>query len=230
MKTNYNENKTLYYIWRENCMEKQNNTETNKKYIKPDSNSCSHFPALLFRMKYINRWSLMRNTESENIAQHSLEVAIIAHLLATIKNKYYNGNLDPNYVAVLAIFHDASEIITGDMPTPIKYFNPELNEAYKNVEKIANQKLLSMLPDDFKDTYEKILFHEGSEEWALVKAADKLAAYIKCIEEEKAGNKEFLKAKESIYNSLKEMDRPEVKHFMDLFMCSFSLTLDELDY
>ncbi|NLP13975.1 MAG: 5'-deoxynucleotidase [Clostridium sp.] len=201
-----------------------------KKDIQTSSDSYSHFPALLFRMKYINRWSLMRNTESENIAVHSLEVAIIAHLLTVIKNKYYNGNLDPNYVAVLAMFHDASEIITGDMPTPVKYFNPELNEAYKNVEKIANQKLLSMLPYDFKETYEKILFHEGNEEWTLVKAADKLAAYIKCIEEEKAGNKEFIKAKESILKSIKEMNRPEVKYFMDLFMCSFSLTLDELDY
>jgi 5'-deoxynucleotidase len=211
-------------------MEKQNNIEAMQNNIQTGSSSYSHFAALLFRMKYINRWSLMRNTESENIAEHSLEVAIISHLLATIKNNYYNGNLDPNYVAVLAMFHDASEIITGDMPTPIKYFNPELNEAYKNVEKIANQKLLSMLPDDLKETYQKILFHEGNEEWALVKAADKLAAYIKCIEEEKAGNKEFIKAKESIFNSINEMNRPEVKHFVDLFMCSFSLTLDELDY
>ncbi len=172
----------------------------------------------------------MRNTEIENIAEHSLQVAMIAHLLATIKNKYYGGNLDPNYIAVLAIFHDSSEIITGDMPTPIKYFNPELKEAYKNVENIANHKLVSMLPDDFKEAYQNIFFDNESEEWAIVKAADKLAAYIKCIEEEKAGNKEFLKAKETISKSLDAINRPEVKYFMDIFMCSFSLTLDELEY
>lgn len=211
-------------------MENQNKHNLSQENTHAASNSCSHFAAFLFRMKYINRWSLMRNTETENIAEHSLEVAIIAHLLATIKNKYYNGNLDPNNIAVLAMFHDAAEIITGDMPTPVKYFNPELNEAYKNVETIANQKLLSMLPYDFKEVYKKILFHEENEEWALVKAADKLAAYIKCIEEEKAGNKEFVKAKESILNSITEINRPEVKYFMDVFMCSFSLTLDELDY
>ncbi|GAE91042.1 5'-deoxynucleotidase [Acetivibrio straminisolvens] len=190
----------------------------------------SHFLAFLFRMKYINRWSLMRNTEVENIAEHSLQVAMIAHILAVIKNKYYGGNLDPNYIAVLAIFHDSSEIITGDMPTPVKYFNPELKEAYKNVEYIANQKLVSMLPEDFKEIYQDIFFHNESEEWSIVKAADKLAAYIKCIEEEKAGNKEFVKAKETISKSIDAIERPEVKYFMDIFMRSFSLTLDELEY
>jgi len=181
-------------------------------------------------MKYINRWSLMRNTEVENIAEHSLQVAMIAHLLATIKNKYYGGNLDPNYIAVLAMFHDSSEIITGDMPTPVKYFNPEIKEAYKNVEYIANQKILSMLPEDFKETYQSFLFHNVSEEWDIVKAADKLAAYIKCIEEEKVGNKEFVKAKETILKALDAIDKPEVKYFMKVFMHSFSLTLDELEY
>jgi len=190
----------------------------------------SHFLAFLFRMKYINRWSLMRNTEVENIAEHSLQVAMIAHLLATIKNKYYGGNIDPNYTAVLAIYHDSSEIITGDMPTPVKYFNPELKEAYKNVEYIANQKIVSMLPEDFKGIYENIFFHNESEEWAIVKAADKLAAYIKCIEEEKAGNKEFVKARETIAKAIDAIDMPEVKYFMDVFMKSFSLTLDELEY
>lgn len=208
-----------------NCT--NNNVENN---TDESSTSCSHFLAFLFRMKYINRWSLMRNTEIENIAEHSLQVAMIAHLLATIRNKYYNGNLDSNHIAVLAMFHDASEIITGDMPTPIKYFNPELKEAYKNVENIANQKLLSMLPEDFKEIYQNIFFHNGSEEWIIVKAADKLAAYIKCVEEEKAGNKEFVKAKETISKSLDAINRPEVRYFMDIFMCSFSLTLDELEY
>lgn len=211
-------------------MEKQSNDQVIKKDHGTEVNLCSHFLAFLFRMKYINRWSLMRNTETENIAEHSLQVAMIAHLLATIKNKYYDGNLDANNIAVLAMFHDSSEIITGDMPTPIKYFNPELKDAYKNVENVANQKLLSMLPKDFKETYEKILFHDDSEAWAIVKAADKLASYIKCIEEEKAGNKEFIKAKETIAKSIAQINRPEVKCFMDVFMCSFSLTLDELEY
>lgn len=211
-------------------MEKQSNDQVIKKNNDTETNLCSHFLAFLFRMKYINRWSLMRNTETENIAEHSLQVAMIAHMLATIKNKYYDGNIDANNIAVLAMFHDSSEIITGDMPTPIKYFNPELKDAYKNVENVANQKLLSMLPKDFKDTYERILFHDDSEAWTLVKAADKLAAYIKCIEEEKAGNKEFIKAKETISKSIAQINRPEVKYFMDVFMCSFSLTLDELEY
>ncbi|NMB34520.1 MAG: 5'-deoxynucleotidase [Clostridium sp.] len=190
----------------------------------------SHFLAYLFRMKYINRWSLMRNTNTENIAEHSLEVAVISHLLAIIKNTYFGGNLDPNKVAVFAMFHDASEIITGDMPTPIKYFNPEINLAYKNIEEIANQKLLSMLPCELKNLYKKILFFTDEESLSIVKAADKLAAYIKCIEEEKAGNKEFLKAKEAIFSSISKTDLPEVKYFIQTFIDSFSLTLDELDY
>lgn len=173
----------------------------------------------------------MRNTQPENIQEHSLQVAIIAHALAVIKNRFFSGSINAERIAVLGMFHDCNEIITGDMPTPIKYYNPEIHQAYKNVENISKNKLISMLPEELADSYSSILFHEDNDpvSWQLVKAADRIAAYIKCLEEVKAGNKEFKKASDSIYKSITEIDLPEVGYFMDKFIPSFSLTLDELE-
>ncbi|HHW48960.1 MAG TPA: 5'-deoxynucleotidase [Clostridiaceae bacterium] len=190
-----------------------------------------HFFAFLSRMKYISRWGLMRNTLQENIQEHSLQVAIISHALAVIKNKLFGGNVNTDRAAVLGIFHDCNEILTGDMPTPIKYFNPEIRQAYKNVENVSKQKLLSMLPEELAESYSPLLFHSSADDelWMLVKAADKIAAYIKCIEEMKAGNREFKKAGDSIYKIIEEFNLPEVKYFIEHFLPSFSLTLDELE-
>jgi 5'-deoxynucleotidase len=190
-----------------------------------------HFFAFLSRMKYINRWGLMRNTQTENIAEHSLQVAMIAHGLAVIANRLFGGRLDEGRAAVLALYHDSGEIITGDMPTPVKYFNPALREAYKGVEETSKGKILSMLPPELKEPYEKILLPaEGDGHLErLVRAADKISAYIKCVEELRAGNREFGKAAESTLRSIRESPLPEVDYFMEHFMGSFSLTLDELD-
>lgn len=188
------------------------------------------FFAFLSRMKHIYRWSLMRNVNQENIQEHSLQVAIIAHALALIKNLYYGGNVNPERVALLAMYHDCNETITGDLPTPIKYYNPEISRAYRDLERVSREKLLSMLPEELADQYRPILFYdEDSEEGKLVKAADRLCAYIKCIEEIKAGNGEFAKAKQAVHKRLMEMDSPELKHFMDHYIENFSLTLDELN-
>ncbi|HOK43737.1 MAG TPA: 5'-deoxynucleotidase [Thermoclostridium caenicola] len=188
------------------------------------------FFAFLSRMKHIYRWSLMRNVNQENIQEHSLQVAIIAHALALIKNLYYGGNVNPERVALLAMYHDCNETITGDLPTPIKYYNPEISRAYRDLERVSREKLLSMLPEELADLYKPILFYdEESEEGKLVKAADRLCAYIKCIEEIKAGNGEFAKAKQAVHKRLMEMDSPELKHFMDHYIENFSLTLDELN-
>ncbi len=190
-----------------------------------------HFFAFLSRMKYITRWGLMRNTLPENIQEHSLQVAIIAHALAVIRNRLYGGSLNPDRIAVLAMYHDCDEIITGDMPTPIKYFNPEIYRAYKDVENVSKNRLLSLLPGELSGEYSAIFFHEneGSDNWKIVKAADRIAAYIKCVEEVKAGNKEFKKASEAILKSITEIELPEVSYFMENFIPSFSLTLDELE-
>ncbi|MEG6614029.1 5'-deoxynucleotidase [Pseudoclostridium thermosuccinogenes] len=190
-----------------------------------------HFFAFLSRMKYITRWGLMKNTQPENIQEHSLQVAMIAHGLALIRNKFYGGNINADRVAVLGLFHDCNEIITGDMPTPIKYYNPQISKAYKDVEETSKRKILSMLPKELQSDYTEILFHEDidPESWKIVKAADKISAYIKCLEEVKAGNMEFKKASESIYDAISQIDMPEVAYFMKNFIPSFSLTLDELD-
>jgi len=181
-------------------------------------------------MKHIYRWSLMRNVNQENIQEHSLQVAIIAHALALIKNLYYGGNVNPERVALLAMYHDCNETITGDLPTPVKYYNPEISRAYRDLELVSREKLLSMLPEELAAQYRPILFYdEESEEGRLVKAADRLCAYIKCIEEIKAGNGEFVKAKQAVHKRLMEMDSPELKHFMDHYIENFSLTLDELN-
>lgn len=189
----------------------------------------NQFFSMLSRMKYIDRWALMRNTSKENISEHSLEVAFFAHALGIIKNKRFGGNIDCNRLAVIAMFHDASEIITGDLPTPVKYYNPEINLAYKKVENVAVQKLLSYLPDDMKEEYAPLLCKNDEDKYLyqLVKAADKLSALAKCIEEEKMGNSDFCDAKETILSSIEKIELPEVKVFVNEFMPAFGLSLDK---
>ena len=193
------------------------------------------FYAMLNRMKLINRWSLMRNTSQENIQEHSLQVAILAHALAILRREKFPEDRicpSPEHVAVLAIFHDASEIITGDMPTPIKYFNPKLREAYQVAEDAANDRLLGMLPEEMRPHYQPYLNGADSEEdlaaRELVKAADKLAAYIKCVEELAQGNNEFKLAKIQCKQKVDEMGLKEVDYFMEQYMPAFERSLDEL--
>jgi 5'-deoxynucleotidase len=191
----------------------------------------SHFFAYLSRMKYIKRWGLMRNTKDENIQEHSLQAAMIAHALALIKNRMFQGNVDPERILAYAVYHEAAEVITGDLATPIKYYNPEINKAYKKIETIAVKKLLYMLPEELRGEYSGLLELESAngEERAIVKAADKICAYLKCVEELKAGNGEFKKAKATIERELKQCPLPEVKFFLQEFVQSFDLTLDELN-
>lgn len=189
----------------------------------------SHFFAYISRMRYITRWALMRNSFSENVQEHSHAVAVLAHALAVIRNEVYGGSVDAGAVAVAALYHDASEILTGDMPTPIKYFDADIKTAYKKVEAVANDKLLGMLPGELRGAYEGALKCENDEVNTLVKAADKLSAYIKCVEELKAGNAEFKRAAEQTREALDAMKLPEVGYFMEHCMESFSMTLDELE-
>ena len=188
----------------------------------------SHFFAYISRMRFIQRWALMRNTASENVQEHSHQVAVLAHALALIRNEKFGGRVDPGLVASAALYHDASEILTGDMPTPIKYDNPAIRTAYKDVEAVAEGKLLRMLPPELRDAYAPVLTAVDPEVERLVKAADKLSAHIKCLEELKAGNREFAAAAEQTLAALKAMAVPEVDYFLDHFLPSFSLTLDEL--
>lgn len=190
----------------------------------------SHFYAMMSRMKYIERWALMRNSQTENISEHSLDVSMLAHALAVISNRRCGNTLPAEKAALIGLYHDSTEIITGDMPTPIKYFNEEIQGAFKEIENIAATKLLTMLPEDMREEYNAIFFPQEGEEylWKLVKAADKLSALIKCIQEEKAGNTEFVSAKECITNALIKMKLPEVDIFMDEFLPSYYKTLDEL--
>lgn len=189
----------------------------------------NNFFAMVARMKYINRWGLMRNTIDENIAEHSLDTAIIAHALATISNIYFDGQVDAERVAVLAMFHDTTEIITGDMPTPIKYHAPEIKEAYNIVEEKAIEQLLRGLPEEMQEVYKDILSIPNEEEelHKFVKAADKMSAYIKCIEEKGMGNKDFNKAEKATLKAVKDMKMPEVDFFLEKFIPPYSLTLDE---
>lgn len=189
----------------------------------------SHFFAMLARMKYINRWALMRNIQEESICQHSMETAAFAHALALIKNKYFGGNLNPERAMVLALYHDMPEIITGDLPTPVKYFNEDMREVYSKVEESACKKLLSMLPEDLQEDYAPLFFKKEEDEylWKIVKAADKINALTKCIEEKNAGNREFESALISTEKSIREMKMEEADYFLDTFIESFSLTLDE---
>ena len=187
-----------------------------------------NFFALISRMKYIDRWALMRNTETENIQEHSHQVAVLAHALAVIANQRFGAQLDPGRVAVAALYHDATEIITGDMPTPIKYYNSTLRDSYKQVEAAAADRLLSMLPPELRPEFEPYLRESDPEIHAYVKAADKLSAYLKCVEEVKAGNSEFRLAKEQTWAALMDKPLPALQYFIDQFLPSFELTLDEL--
>ena len=188
----------------------------------------SHFFASISRMRFIQRWALMRNTAPENVQEHSHQTAVLAHALAVIRNEKFGGTVDPGAVAVAALYHDAGEILTGDMPTPIKYGNPAIQHAYQQVEAVAERRLVGMLPPELQAVYAPILTLVDRETARLVKAADKLSAYIKCVEELKAGNTEFREAAAQTRRALEEYGLPEVEYFLDTFMDSFSLSLDEL--
>ena len=188
----------------------------------------SHFFAYISRMRFIQRWALMRNTAPENVQEHSHQVAVLAHALAIIRNEKFGGTIDPGAGAAAALYHGASEILTGDMPTPSKYDNPAIRKAYKDVEAVAEKKLLHMLPQELQAVYAPILTPADSEIESLVKAADKLSAYIKCVEELKAGNNEFREAAAQTRRALEGYALPEVGYFLDTFIDSFALTLDEL--
>ena len=187
------------------------------------------FFAYLSRMRYINRWGLMRNTFQENVQEHSHMVAVLAHTLAVIRRDVLGKPADPGLAAAAALYHDAPEILTGDLPTPIKYYSPDIRDAYKQVEQVSAGKLLDMLPPELRGAYEPLVREDYDPETrALVKAADKLSAYIKCVEELKAGNGEFRQAAEQTLEALKGYGLPEVDYFVERFLPAFGLTLDEL--
>lgn len=187
------------------------------------------FFAMISRMKYIDRWALMRNTERESLDSHSMEVAVVAHALALIGNRRFGKSYDENRVAVLGLYHDAHEIITGDMPTPVKYRNKVILDAYKEIEGEASERLVSMLPEDMRDVFRDILNENDDEELIkLVKAADRISALIKCIEERKAGNTEFKKAEASTKKKIIAMDVPEANVFLEEFLPAYEKTLDQL--
>ena len=188
------------------------------------------FYALMDRMKYIKRWQLMRSVREENIMEHSQQVAMFAHALAVINNKIFGGNADAEKAVLYAVYHECSEVMTGDLPTPIKYFNSSINGAYKSLEDMACDKLLCSLPEELKEELTKCVKpNTDSLEFTLMKAADRLAAYVKCLEELRCGNKEFAKAKKSIEDDLHSRNIPEVEYFFKNFIPSFSLSLDELE-
>lgn len=190
----------------------------------------SHFYAYMARMKLIRRWSLRRNTREENDQEHSLQVAMISHALAVIRNKRYEGRVDIEKVMLLAVYHEAPEVITGDVATPIKYFNPKIKDSFKAIERMASEQLLDYLPEDLRDEYQPLLLpDEETDEWKLVKAADKISAYLKCLEEEGYGNQEFMAAKQNIEAAIRALGLPEVNDFMDQFAPSFKLPLDALN-
>ena len=188
------------------------------------------FYAYLDRMKYIKRWQLMRSVRAENSMEHSQSVAVLAHALAIIRNKCFGGNVDVSKTVLYAMYHETSEVMTGDLPTPIKYYNRSIHGAYKELERSACEKITGMLPAEMQDELSQyILADEESEEYKLVKAADRMAAYIKCLEEMRLGNKEFSKAKKSIEEDLHSRNIPEVEYFFKHFIPSFNVTLDELE-
>ncbi|AXW88467.1 5'-deoxynucleotidase [Lonsdalea britannica] len=190
----------------------------------------SHFFAHLSRLKLINRWPLMRNVRTENVSEHSLQVAFVAHALAVIRNRKFGGDLNAERIALLAMYHDASEVLTGDMPTPIKYYNAQMAHEYKKIEKIAQQKLIDMLPSELQEDYRMLLddTYTSEEEHAVVKQADALCAYLKCLEELSAGNNEFVLAKARLEKTLQQRHSQEMDYFMTVFIPSFSLSLDEI--
>ena len=189
----------------------------------------NEFYALMGRMRYITRWGLMRNTFSENISEHSHMTAVLAHALALIRRDILKlPTPDPDRCAVAALYHDASEILTGDLPTPIKYYNPDIKEAYKQVERIAGNRLLDMLPPQLRASYEHLVLEDEEDVLPFVKAADKLSAHIKCLEEQKAGNTEFDTAAKQTWESMKNMNRPELDWFLSNCLSAFALNLDQL--
>ena len=189
----------------------------------------NNFFAYVSRMRYINRWSLMRNSESENIQEHSHMVAVIAHALGVIRRDIFHKDCDPDAAAVVALYHDCSEILTGDLPTPIKYHSSEISKAYKEMEELACEKILSTLPEELQGSFRPVFNGDISEKYRdLVKAADKLSAYIKCIEERRAGNDEFISAEKQTRAILDESPLPEVKYFLEHFIPAFELNLDQL--
>ena len=190
----------------------------------------NNFFAYISRMKLIRRWGLMRNTQPENDMEHSMQVVMLAHGMGAIANRRFGARVDLGRIALLAAYHDVSEVITGDLATPIKYFNPDIKRSFHAIEDSACDKLASMLPDDLRGDYLPLLRPDtDSREWRIVKAADKLSAYLKCLEELKAGNAEFARARETIAAQLADIDLPELREFMRDFGTSFELTLDELD-
>ena len=188
------------------------------------------FFAMMYRLKWIDRWALMRNSEEDNLSEHSLEVGMLSHALCIIGNKRLGKNLNAEHAALMGMYHDVSEILTGDMPTPVKYRNPEIKAAYKKIEKDADESLLTLLPEDLRDEYRKIFFPEEqySYEKRLVQCADKFSAYIKCIQERKAGNDEFLDAEKSTIRSIKAMNLEEADIFIKEFLPAYTRTLDSL--
>lgn len=188
-----------------------------------------HFFAYISRMKFIQRWGLMRNTIPENDMEHALQTSLVAHAIAVIGNARYGRAYNAEYIMALAVYHDGSEVITGDLPTPIKHHNPAIKTEYNKLEEVAAQKLLSMLPADLRDYYTPLIAHdESTPEWRVVKAADRICAYIKCLEERKAGNLEFEQARKTVKKSIDQIDLPEVQDFMSEFVPGFTLTLDEI--
>jgi len=190
----------------------------------------SHFYAYISKTRWLQRWGLKRNTVVENVMEHSWEVATISHALGLIRNRYFDGALDVNAIVVAAMYHDCSEVITGDMPSPIKYHSAEITRAYQSIERQAEQELVSLLPDDLQGDYESVMIEDKipKEHRAIIKAADTISAYIKCQMEVSAGNTEFSKAAEDIKSKLDATDLPEVSYFLETFSPSYSLTLDEL--
>ncbi|MEZ8067360.1 5'-deoxynucleotidase [Vibrio sp. FF145] len=190
----------------------------------------SHFFAHLARMKLIQRWPLMRSVSSENISEHSLQVAFVAHALALIKNKKFDDKLNPEHIALLGMYHDTSEVLTGDLPTPVKYYNPDIAQEYKKIEAAAEQRLLSMLPEEFRDDFAPFLISgtASKEEQSIVKQADTICAYLKCLEELSAGNHEYEQAKRRLEETLEQRKSPEMDYFLTTFAPSFELSLDEI--
>lgn len=188
-----------------------------------------HFFAYINRMKFIQRWGLMRNTMPENDMEHALQTAMIAHAIAVMGNVRYSRSYNAEYIMALAMYHDASEVITGDLPTPIKHHNPAIKQEYNKLEDIAAQKLISMLPPDLRDYYTPLIAHdESTADWVIVKAADRICAYIKCLEERKGGNQEFESARKSVKKYLDQIDLDEVQDFMMECVPGFAMTLDEI--
>src|SRR5690606_15354883 len=190
-----------------------------------------HFFAYLSKMRFVKRWGLMRNTYVENLQEHSLQVALVAHALAVVRNTHFGGAVSPERVATLALFHDAGEVITGDIVSPIKHFNPKIRQAHAEIEEVARQRLWGMLPEALREAYAALLFPTDAErtEWELVHAADKLCAYLKCLEEIRAGNEDFAKAAQALARDVRALPQPEVAYFLEHFAPSFSMTLDELN-